>query len=848
MTPRATYRVQFHAGFTFDDAISRVDYWAALGVSHLYASPIATARRGSTHGYDAVDPTIINPHLGGEEGFLRLVQALRKRGLGLILDIVPNHVAVGGEENPWWLDLLERGQASRYARYFDVDWAPADETLHGKILAPFLGAPYAEVLACGDLKLEAEADRDRISVVAYGAHRFPIRPEDHGEIMSVLGVSGIAEISPDALTSRYDATQAEGRTRLHALIERQHWRLTWWRSAGDAINWRRFFDITELAGLRIEEEEVFQAVHALPLRLYAEGLIDGLRVDHVDGLADPVDYCRRLRSALDALTPSRPEALRQPAYFVVEKILGPGEALPQDWQVDGTTGYEFMNEVSALLHAPEGAQPLADFWARASGRAADFEIEEHIAREEMLERNFAGQLDAVAAAAHRAGRSELSTRDFGLAAYRRAAAALIQAFGVYRTYGAAGPPSTNQAGLLSEAVDAAAAAAPLDEAVVRLIGGWLAGGGRGDPSLRAEAVRRFEQLSAPVAAKAVEDTAFYRFGRLLSRNDVGFDPARFTVSAEDFLARAKERGEHFPRGMLTTATHDHKRGEDVRARLSVLSEIPRSWISRAESWTLEAAKVGVHPADALMMVQMIVGAWPLELTTEDAEGLRTFAQRLVAWQVKALREGKLRSSWALPDENYEAVCTEYLKTLLTRGNEQLADLAAFAEQIAAPGAAKGLVQAGLRLTLPGVPDLYQGCEYWDLSLVDPDNRRPVDYDRRLATLGSAPTGWRDGALKQHLIAELLNLRAVHSDVFSAALEPLSIEGPRSDQAVAFTRRVGAKALVVLAVVRTAEACASGPSVEPGWWGDTMVRLPADQVRPAADLARSQPFAFSLLET
>jgi (1->4)-alpha-D-glucan 1-alpha-D-glucosylmutase len=364
MTPRATYRIQFHADFTFADAAALADYLADLSISHLYASPITTAKTGSMHGYDVVDPTAINPVLGGEDGFRAMAAELKARGIGIIVDIVPNHMGVGGDENAWWLDVLEHGQASRYARYFDIDWAPT-----GKLLAPFLGQPYGEALASGALRVSD----DGMAVIAHDAHRFPIRPEDRADVAA----------DPRA----YDDCD-----RLHALLERQHYRLAWWRTAGDEINWRRFFDITELAALRIEDEAVFDAVHALPLRLYAEGLIDGLRIDHVDGLSEPPGYCRRLRAAMEERRPG--------GYLVVEKILAADEALPRSWQTDGTSGYDFMNEVAALLHDPAGEAPLTALWTELSGRPGDFHAEEHAARIETLERTFPGQLDTVAEAFH----------------------------------------------------------------------------------------------------------------------------------------------------------------------------------------------------------------------------------------------------------------------------------------------------------------------------------------------------------------------------------------------------------------------------------------------------------------
>lgn len=812
MIPTATYRVQFHAGFTFAHAASLAPYWAKLGISHLYASPIATARAGSTHGYDVVDPTTINPALGGEDGFVALVSALRAQGLGVLLDIVPNHVAVGGDDNAWWLDVLRNGQASVYAPMFDIDWAPADPALAGKVLAPFLGLPYAEALAQGAIRLELQSGPP--AIIAHEVHRFPLRPQDHAEVQA----------APHA----YDPDTSEGRAALHALLERQHYRLAWWRTAGDAINWRRFFDITELAGLRIEDPVVFEAVHALPLRLYREGLIDGLRVDHVDGLADPPGYCRRLRQALETADPGRAP------WLVVEKILGADETLASDWGVDGTTGYEVMNELSALQHAASGGDPLGRLWATISGRPADFETEEHAARREVLTRDFAGQLDAAARAFHELAIADPATRDLPLPALRRALVALIGAFNVYRTYAidTGLPPS--------EALARAKAVEPTSGAALDQIGRWLAGEGEVPADRRAEAIRRFEQLSAPVAAKAVEDTAFYRYGRLLSRNDVGFDPGRFSTTPAAFLAKAAERGRAFPHSLLATATHDHKRGEDVRARLAVLSEIPDVWAQQAQAWLALAPPDGVDPGDVHILHQAIVGAWPLDLSPDDTQAMTDFADRLADWQRKALREAKLRTSWAVPNGDYENACETYMRGLLASADVRAA-CAAFVETLAPAGVANSLVQTGLRLTLPGVPDLYQGAEFWDFSLVDPDNRRPVDYAARQAALANDgdDRDWRGGATKQTLIASLLAARRARPGLFSAPLRGLTLEGRRADQVLAFERVSDAGRLRVVAALGCAAACraAGAPRLDAAWWGDTRLR----DGEPLADLTGGAPF-------
>ncbi|PSJ39073.1 malto-oligosyltrehalose synthase [Allosphingosinicella deserti] len=838
MTPRATYRIQFHKDFPFSAALPLVDYLADLGISHLYASPIATARAGSTHGYDVVDPTTINPELGGEADFRALAAALRARGLGIILDIVPNHMAVGGADNEWWLDVLEKGAQSPYARYFDIDWAPADRELEGKVLAPFLGAPYDEVLASGDLVLDYEPDKRRLSVLAYGTHRFPIRRDDYPALLAEAGSERLNDAAAEELKTLYDGTRDAGRERLHALLDRQLHRLAWWRVAGDEINWRRFFEITELAGLRVEDPAVFDAVHALPLRLYGEGLIDGVRVDHVDGLADPTDYCRRLRAALDVAAASRlPEAPGGPAYLVVEKILAEGERLPPEWGTDGTSGYDYMNEAAALLHDPAGEAPLSDFWAELSGRPRDFAEEEKAARLEILSRSFSGQLEAAVAAFHALARSDVSTRDVSAGALRRGLTALLSVFPAYRTYGTGdGAVETDAPIRADAAARAKAEIGPAEAPLIDRVVGWLAGEGPGDLALRRDAVRRFQQLSAPVSAKAVEDTAFYRYGRLLSRTDVGFDPGRFAATPEHFARASVERLETFPHALLATATHDHKRGEDVRARLAVLSELPERWIETARRW-LARVPDGIDAGDAYPLFQTLVGAWPLAGGTDD------FGARVAAWQTKALREAKLRSSWTHPDEVYEQRCEAFARDLLAGGF--VAELESFVGEIAAAGAVNAITQAVLRCTVPGVPDCYQGTEFWDFSLVDPDNRRPVGFAARIEALAEGADDWRSGAVKQKAIAEALALRREKPQLFAQGrFERIAVTGPRADHVFAFLRTHGEDRLLVTVPLHVGAALhgLDAPVFPAQYWDDTQIVVPGGEVLEAAELFGERSYA------
>lgn len=714
MKPRATLRLQFHKGFTFADAEALVPYFAALGISHLYASPITTARAGSLHGYDVTDPTRVNPEMGGEPALRRLVDALRREKLGLIVDIVPNHMAAT-LENAWWVDVLRHGQSSRYAGYFDIDWN------EDKVFLPWLGKPIAKVGA-GDI--------DALKLPKPGAYR-----------------------------------------------------LGWWRTASDRINWRRFFDVNELVCLRMEDDETFEAAHSMIARLYAEGMIEGVRVDHVDGISDPAAYCRKLRRRLDPANPGRP-------YLVVEKILLRGETLPEEWGCDGTTGYDFMDEASALQHDPAAEPALANAWAALSGRSADFASEEEAARREIIARSFSAPLEACVAAFDRGENEDLSRP-----ALRRALTEMLVHFPVYRGYGAAGDEP-----YLKHAADAAKKRGlPGDQWLIE----WLHDRMRkpGGP------VTRFHQLSAPVAAKSVEDTAFYRYGRLLSRNDVGFDVERFGDTAAEFHARMQRRQATQPHGMLATATHDHKRGEDLRARLAVLSEQPAEWTERQARWVEQCALLRTEgmpePGDIAMLLQMIVGAWPLDLTLEDTVGRAAFAQRLAGWQQKALREAKLKSDWADPNIAYEKAAQDLLYRLIVdeAAPALRTEIFAFIQKIAPPGAVNGLAQTLLRLTAPGVPDLYQGTELWDFSLVDPDNRRPVDFALRQKMLGAEITfaRWRDGAIKQRLIVQALALRAALPDLFAnGSYEPMTIEGPLANHMVAFFRRHQSDA--VLAVV------------------------------------------------
>ncbi|MDD0974228.1 malto-oligosyltrehalose synthase [Pseudomonas fontis] len=877
----ATLRLQFHAEFTLDDAQALVPYFARLGISHLYASPLLEAQPGSRHGYDVVDPSRISPALGGEAALERLVTALRQHGMGLILDIVSNHMAVGGAHNPWWQELLAWGRRSPYSEFFDIQWHSPDPLLEGQLLLPFLSSDYGAVLQAGEIPLRFDAERGRFQVEHY-QHRFPICPADYARILKHSGQPLLIELGQrfaalsgpqaapvlhrelaalarqahaalgiDQALAYFDAQGVHGYQPLHHLLERQPYRLASWRTAADDINWRRFFDVNELGGLRVERPVVFEATHAKVFELIERGLIDGLRIDHIDGLADPRGYCRKLRRRVNGLLAQRPlSAALEHFPIYVEKILGPGEQLHRDWQVDGTTGYEFMDQVSLLQHDPAGEAELSALWHDLSERPA-FAEELRLARQQVLNAGLAGDFESVAQALLQVARDDLMSRDLTLGAIRRALQALVEHYPVYRTYiNACGRPAEDEGFFQQALADARSHLGEADWPVLDYLQRWLGGepwrqvpAGR-PRKHRRHACVRFQQLTSPTAAKAVEDTAFYRSAVLLSRNDVGFAAERFSAPAEAFHAQNAQRLASFPDNLLTTATHDHKRGEDTRARLAALSERSHWYCARIEHWRELAGPLrsslpdgdAPSPADEMLLYQTLLGSWPPTLRSDDAAGLAAYAERLRQWQQKALREAKLRSSWSAPNDIYEGACAAYSDALLLDAQcQQLRQSVASAvHSLACPGALNSLAQCLLRMTAPGVPDLYQGNECWDFSLVDPDNRRPVDYPARRAALderhaiGQLLANWQDGRLKQALIAQVLERRRQLPELFLRGdYLPLEVRGKHADKVLAFAR-VNDEQRAIIVVPRLAcdlLGAASQPLIPAQNWDDTCVLLP-----------------------
>jgi (1->4)-alpha-D-glucan 1-alpha-D-glucosylmutase len=925
--PRATYRLQLNESFGFDSARAVVPYLAALGISHLYSSPFLKARPGSAHGYDITDHAQLNPEIGDAASFDALVAALHAHGMGLILDFVPNHMGIGGNDNEWWLDVLEWGQRSPFAPFFDIDWESSEPALRGKVLLPLLGDHYGSVLTRGELALRLDAERGTFSVW-YFQHRLPIAVRHYPQLLRAVakelpngnGEGGAAAIA--ALESAFGGIDNEAATvqaqalarvnanelkqrlahlvqqqpavmqavetvlapingtvgqpasfeRLHRLLEEQSYRVAFWRVATHEINYRRFFDINELAGLRIENQELFELTHRLVFQLLAEGKLQGLRIDHIDGLYDPRGYCQRLQDRAaylllqNATSPSQPAPsngappgggprLPNPIYLVVEKILAGHERLRDDWPVAGTTGYEFMTMINGVFVDPTGERPLGEIYTRFTERTSEFEEIVVEAKRLIIRSNLSSELTVIANLFNRLAKESWDTRDYTLTGLREALIDVISHFPVYRTYVAeAGASEDDRRDLDWALARARRASQNPDRSIYDFIYDVLstALARRTDDAPRREEVIRiamkFQQLTGPVMAKAFEDTALYRYVRLVSLNDVGGDPSRFGTPIASFHKASQERLQRHAFNMLATATHDHKRGEDVRARLNVLSERPRDWGRHVQRWNrvnrLKRGEVDGRPApgrnDEYLFYQTVVGAWPFELVPPDFSGIEAFTERIAGYMLKAAHEAKQRTSWTAPNAEYEAQLERFIRAALdpARSRYFLTDLYELQASIGPAGAVNGLSQTLLKLAAPGVPDIYQGCELWDLSLVDPDNRRPVDYDSRRRALEHDPSslghaaellrGWRDGRIKQHLVRSVLALRRRLPALFATGeYQPLETSGPQSECVVAFARHGPEGTVVVVAPRFVADMLRDTDLPQPPReiWADTRVACP-----------------------
>jgi (1->4)-alpha-D-glucan 1-alpha-D-glucosylmutase len=868
--PIASYRVQLTANFDFDAAASIVPYLKALGITHLYASPFMKARKGSSHGYDIVDHTRINPELGGDAGFERLSRALKQHDLGLILDFVPNHVGVHFADNPWWLDVLEWGPASPHAVSFDIDWDILPYRARGGVLLPIIGSSYGEALKKGEIELRYDAGEGSFSAW-YFEHRLPIAPERYSEILrtsikeagaedgaagkrildlasrhrglrhpnrseapgfkaELKGITGSADIIARGLDAYRAGPQRPAQIlALHHLLERQHYRLGHWRLASSDINYRRFFDVNTLAGLRVEDSGTFDAIHRLIRKLIVEGKLQGLRLDHIDGLRDPAQYFQRLRRLIrDAQGKDA-----RPFYMVVEKILGEHEKLPPFTGIHGTTGYEWLNTITQVLVDGNGLDPLDEVWRQISNMPPRLGPVLKDAKRRVLETLLTSEFTVLRRLLARIAAGHYSTRDFSADSLRQAFELYILHFPIYRTYLTSAGPTEHDRALISETIDKARADwFAADDGIFEFLRDTLTMDlikpGRAAHS--APRVRRFalkvQQFTGPMMAKSLEDTAFYRYHRLLALNEVGGDPAARALSVDAFHEAMKIRASKWSHGMTATATHDTKRGEDARARLMALTELPGEWTSAVARWKIQNAPHLVIDGEMrapsgpfeYMLYQTLLGAWP------SGERDDSFQERMQAYALKAAREGKQETSWLNPNEAYEAGLRTFLTRILDRSvsAEFLTSLETLVQRVSRLGALNSLSQITLKATIPGVPDFYQGTEFWDLSLVDPDNRRPVDFKARAAVLASmdAPDweslvqNWSDGHLKLAWTRRLLKLRTELADVFAYGdYEPLKISGPHRDHVIAFARRRGRDAAIV-AVAKSFAAFSQGGRIWP----------------------------------
>ena len=880
--------MQLHGEFRFDDAAALVPYLAALGISDLYCSPYLRARPGSRHGYDIVDHTMLNPEIGSREDFDAMVEALSANGMSHMCDVVPNHMAIMGQDNAWWMDVLENGPASGYATFFDIEWQPQDRDLAGKVLVPVLGDPYGAVLERGELVLHFEHEAGMFAV-RYHEHRFPLDPRECASIVE-LAVAAVADrlgagpgaeaqrvidgmralparsdTAPpriqarrtgaaavkatlanlaathatlqeaiDVVVRRFNGTAgvAASFEPLDALLEAQAFRLAYWRVASDEINYRRFFDVNDLAALRMEDAQVFEATHGFLLALAAQGRIGALRIDHPDGLHDPATYFGRLQSRYGELAQATQGEAQRPIYVAIEKIAAPHEALPPEWQVHGDTGYRFANDMVSVLVDPTSRRRVDRAWRSFVGDAArEFEHAAYEGKREVMRGPLAAGLNRLANSALRLARTDRRTRDFTFSTLRQALADTVAWFPVYRTYVSERGESAQDRRYVDWAISRARRASRFaDSAIFDFLRTLLLA----DPpaelprSLQRrylEFATQFQQYTAPVAAKGVEDTSFYTHTQLVCLNDVGGDPAVFGMTRRAFHTATRKRARDWPHTMLATSTHDNKRSEDVRARIAVISELPAAWRLSVRHWTRmnrsrrKSLPEGVapSPSDEYLLYQTLVGSFPAGASPASLEDYR---KRVGDYVIKAAREAKQRTSWLQVDGEYEDALKAFVDAVLADGadNRFVEDLRAQVDVFAWFGFLNSLSMLIVKLGVPGVPDFYQGNEILDFSLVDPDNRRPVDYALRRSLLAQTRELERDvedsgdatrlhelfaspyeGRAKLWIAYRMLQFRKRNAALFDeGGYVPVNATGRRARNVLAFARRSGAQHLLVVA--------------------------------------------------
>jgi (1->4)-alpha-D-glucan 1-alpha-D-glucosylmutase len=852
----ATYRLQFRNGMTFARAAELAPYLARLGISHLYASPVQTALPGSSHGYDVARYDAIEQDLGGEAGFRAMAEAFGGEGIGILLDFVPNHMGAS-PLNPWWRDVLEWGAQSPRASYFDIDWSAP------KLLIPVLPEPYGVVLASG-FGLDFDGGDGGINFTVAGL-KLPISPPTYAGILA-RAASGFEDLAnrfaiatpetAEALKTELAARAEEPAQRgallaalketvadsdaLHALHEAQIWRLAYWRAARETLTYRRFFEVADLVGVRMEQPSVFEETHRAVVELARERLIDGLRLDHVDGLADPLGYLRKLR-----------EATGEESTLLVEKILGAGEELRSEWPVQGTTGYEFIRSLGGVLTSPSGEKALTEAYVAFTGEAGDYAALLAATKRHIFVRNLAGELDVLTLLAVDLARADLATRDYGRDTLRRAIIELAVALPVYRTYVDVDGPRPEDEELIARAEAKAKSTREVeDEGAIDFVARiWRLG--LDDPAARAQAltfVTRLQQTTGPLMAKAVEDTLFYRYNRLVALNEVGGSPDAFGCDLASFHTDMQARQARQPHGLLATSTHDTKRGEDARARLYALSETPEAWAEHVGEWTKLNTNLRSDTADdraptandEWLFYQSLAGAWPFGLDVENAQALGDLAGRMAQFMLKAIREAKVRTSWTAPSDAYEKAVEQFVRGALdpSRSRAFVESFSAVLARLEILGALNSLTQTLIKLAAPGVPDIYQGAELWELSLVDPDNRRPVDFFEREGLLSglAARKGpelvgdWRGGLLKLFLIQKGLAARRAAPGLFtSGRYVPLAASGPQAGSVLAFSRSDADQAAIALAPIRAGRLLGDSPVplISPATWSDTRLLFPPE---------------------
>jgi (1->4)-alpha-D-glucan 1-alpha-D-glucosylmutase len=899
--PAATYRLQFNKSFTFRHALEWLDCLQALGITDVYASPFVVARSGSIHGYDVVDPRAINPEIGTERDLECLHEALVSRGMGLIMDLVPNHMCVNTNDNIWWNDVLENGPSSRFASFFDIDWRPSKPELRDKVLLPVLGDQYGKVLESGELQLtgaegllsvtycgrrfpldpvtypmvlcgaagrlrerndsDAAAAGELESIIA-NAKRLPPRSETRAErirerqgaketlksrLQSLLSGSGVVRQALQEELREMNGSKGMPRSfdRLEELLAAQGYRLSYWRVAAEHVNYRRFFEINDLAAVRVEEPEVFEIVHGKAFELMEKGWVTGFRVDHIDGLQQPKRYLEDIQRRGGA------------SYVVVEKILARGEEVPPGWPTEGTTGYEFLNVLNGLFVSQRGEESLRSFcdgWRTVRGSFADIV---YASKRLILDASMSSELSVLARRLDRISEQHRWSRDFTIRTLEEVLAATVASFPVYRTYMAAEDVevSSEDAAHIREALQAGkqrsthVSASAFDFLGEVLLSQHPEGLSDRERVERRDFVLRFQELTGPVAAKGIEDTAFYRYFPLLSLNEVGGTPARFGVSVEEFHEQMEVRARVHPAALSATSTHDTKRAEDNRARLNAISEIPEAWIAAVTEWRELAQSMktnlnGVAVPDfdeEYYIYQTLIGAWPTGAL--DDEEYSTFSSRVQYAVEKAIKEAKRNTSWIHPNPAYEEAIQTFVSRILDRNGTFAPKFEAFVSQILLPGLLTSLAQVVIKTTAPGVPDFFQGTELWDFSLVDPDNRRRVDFGKRRTLLSDLDRSyafglkaihdlWRtpeDGRVKLFVTSRLLRRRLDEGELFArGSYCGLDVAGRRKDNVVAFARRWQSRVSLTMTgrfFTQLGEDARRVPSQED--WGDTVVRIPSE---------------------